>query len=303
LSIWRGPDRRDGVAHHGLEHRAKSGELVAPLTTKQSNVSDQTMSAGVVVALIAAVASLVVAILNAGFTIYRERRSREAERLQKLEERIASAKAELDRIREPLTLAALGLADRIYNMRLGHFLQIYLTPSAGRRREIALTSTLYRFARYWCIVQMLYDNVALQKLRDDEATRQVESMIDQIASVFASDAYDDRKFMVWRDEQRAIAEKMKTDATPLGSIGFATFVEQYHDTFAPWFASFEQDLDGAAARASSRLNVLQQKLATLARQLDQEGAYRDKWARLLDDHRATSATATLTSPPRPDDRS
>ena len=244
------------------------------------------MGAGVVVAIIAALASLVIAVLNAGFTMYRERQSHEADRAQKLEERKASAKVELDRIREPLILAALQLAERIDNMRLRNFLQIYLTPSAGRRREIARTSTLYRFARYWCIVQMLYDNVALHKLRDDEATRQVESMIDQIASAFTNDTYDGRRFMVWRDEQRAIAEKMRTAATPLGSIGYATFVEQYDDTFAPWFASFEQDLDGPAARGSVRLNVLQHKLAMLARQLDTEEAYRDRWTRLIDRSRS-----------------
>ena len=188
------------------------------------------MNAGVVVAIIAAFASLLVALLNAALPLYRERRAQEA-----------SAKTELDRTREPLLAAALDLADRIDNIRHRHFLEAHLKSRESRRSVIALTSSLHRFAKYWCIVETLYDKVALLQFREDAATRPVADTLRDIGRTFATDSYDGGRFMVWREEQRAIAEKMRADATPSGCIGYASFAERYRDTFAevvPVFVEF-----------------------------------------------------------------
>lgn len=227
------------------------------------------MEAGVLVAIIAAIGSLVVALGNAGFTAYRERHVKKT-----------TAKAELDRMREPLLRASLELAGRIDNIRNEDFLHVYLTSSDARRTEIARTSTLYRFARYWCIVEMLDDRVALLKFREHKATRLVADMLREIGRTFATDDYVG--FMVWREEQRAIGEEMRTENTTLGCIGYATFVDRYDETFARWFSAFEQDLNATAAKESRRFAVLQRKLAVLARQLDSDHAYSNQWEGLID---------------------
>lgn len=239
------------------------------------------MDSGVGIAIITASVSLAIAIGNAGFTAYREHQVREADRAARLEDREVSARKELDRVREPLLQAALDLANRLDNIRHDYFLDSYLETPQSHRAHIARTSTLYRFAVYWCIAESLYDNVALLQLRKEQATRPVADMLGEIGRTFASDKHDGGSFMMWREEQRAIAEKMRTDNNPSGCIGYATFVERYEDSFAEWFASFDRDLETTAAARSERFELLQQKLARLAKQLDSENAYLDRYERLI----------------------
>jgi hypothetical protein len=240
------------------------------------------MLAGVVVAIITAFTSLVIAILNARSTRNRERQAREAERAEKLEEQKASVKVELDRIREPLIIAALDLVDRIDNLRLRRFLGTYLTAVmsiAVKSRALALVTASRSTGAF---VQRLYDNVTLHRLLQEDELRPLCDILNEIAHTFASDRYDGRRFMVWRDEQRAIAEEMRTDETPEGCIGFATFAARYDDTFAHWFASFDQDLDEEAAVKSRRLKILQHNLAMLVHQLDPDQAYGELWTWLTE---------------------
>jgi quinol monooxygenase YgiN len=258
-------------------------------------------NAGLVAALIAAAASLVIALMNAGFALYGSRETRglnrtlskEQGRLQremevlkddlaretKRQEREASAKAELDRAREPLLAAAVDLADRLHNIRHGLFLA-YFSSDVEHRAENARLGTLFRFARFWCIVETLYDRVTLVQFRGDEATRPVAAKLRQIGRTCASDRYDNGRLMMWREEQRAIAERMRVETAPLGCIGFATFVDQYKSTFERWFSSFERDLDASAS--SERFKDLQQQLAELASQLDEEKMYEEQWRRALE---------------------
>lgn len=74
---------------------------------------------------------------------------------------------------------------------------------------------------------------------------------------------------------------MRDDKTPLGCIGYASFVERDDEMFAAWFASFDKHLDAATAIRSRRLELLQRKLAELASQLDSDHAHRDQWERLM----------------------
>lgn len=88
------------------------------------------MDYGLIVAIVTAAVSLVIAVGNAAFTAYREARSRQA-----------SAKMELDRVRAPLLRAALDLAARLDNIRHDYFLHTYLQSTEAHRAEIARTST------------------------------------------------------------------------------------------------------------------------------------------------------------------
>jgi hypothetical protein len=266
------------------------------------------MDVGEAIAIAAAVLSLAGTIFNAVWTsrvqtdlaVTQSHLDRETRR----EERELTAKAELDRVREPLLAASVDLAERLDNIRNEYFLDAYQlsTDDHGvepdghgvdadgqaveadlHRGEIARLSTFYRFACYWCVVEGLYDNVALLKLQQDAATRPVADLLREIGRTFSSDSYDGARFMMWREEQRAVAELMRTDEGPRGCLGFATFVQRYDRDFSRWFAAFGQDLQAAAARTSERFAVLQHTLAQLAGQLDQESTHRDMWESLLAD--------------------
>lgn len=200
-------------------------------------------------------------------------------RQDRREERAITAKAELDRIREPLIIVALDLAQRLDNIRNNDFL-LYLSSSEESRRETALIGTLHRFARYWCVVETLYDRADLSKLLADSNTQPVAATLREIGRTFASDRHDGGKLMIWRDEQRAIAERSREQLAPDGCIGFASFVDEYDERFAQWFQLFSRDLPSAPA--SERMRLVQQHLCTLIRQLAPEnvGYYKEQLAKL-----------------------
>jgi hypothetical protein len=255
------------------------------------------MDAQVIAALITTLASLIVAALSLAIAARRDHQARDEQRrlldrqsdLQRevegykdalaqrarLEERAFTARQELDRVREPLLAVTLDLADRLNNIRTRGFLNYYLSSGDQRRSDLARTGTLYRFARYWCVVEALYDRADLTKLLADDNTYSVASTLGEIGKTFATDTVDGRQLMIWREEQRAIAERARDDESLVGCIGYATFAERYERDFSEWFASFDNNLESFAT--SERIRLVQQHLVALARQLTTEdGSYYQK---------------------------
>lgn len=248
------------------------------------------METAVVVALLAAGVSVLTAaggLVTAVITSGRQSRTardvaqlqgesaQELARLQKQieaqtrqEERLHAALEELNRYREPLLVAAQDVAHRLRNIREGSFL-IYLHHPEERRRLLALRSTLYRLGRYWAVVDTLYESVSELRFAREEETKNVASLLSGIGGEFASDAYGSPQFMVWREEQRAIADLMRERTTPRddGFLGFARFMDAYDMRMAPWFAELEQDLQADEANMSPKLEVLQDKFDELVSQL------------------------------------
>jgi hypothetical protein len=254
------------------------------LDCRASTMSDLAMGTGVLIAVIAALASLIVALLNAVLTLRRDRWTKETERAQKLEDQEASNEAELDRMRKFLLTAALELAERINNIRNNEFLDFYvLSCDDAHRSKIARTTTFYCLARYWCIAEMVTENPGLHDLRGDNPMKAMATKLPDIRRTFASDKdiYGGRSFMVWREEQRAIGEKMRTSATPSGCIGYATFVERYDDVFAEWFASLNNHLGEPDAVRSPRLQIVQHELALVVERLDSDEDYDARRKQLL----------------------
>lgn len=238
------------------------------------------MDVAVVVALIAAgvgvltaVAGLLTALITSG------RQSRTAQNLARLqeelkaqtreEERLHAAREELNRYREPLLAAARDVAHRLGNIRQGFFLT-YLHHADDRRLLIALRSTLYRFGRYWAVVESLYESVSELRFASEEDTRKVAALLAGIGSTFASDTYGSPQFMVWREEQRGIADLMreKTRAGEGGVIGFASFMGTYETKMVAWFSELERDLQAENASTSRKLEDLQGLFDELITQLE-----------------------------------
>jgi hypothetical protein len=222
----------------------------------------------VIASLIAAIAGLLTALL----TMYRqqklaEKQTTDAENLESLklqwqekerrDERERDAQAELDIFTEPLLEATKDIFSRIRNIRELGFLVAYLNSPDEQRSRIAELSTLYRFGKYWGTVESLYGSVSLLHLQRNKATADVAKYLDKIGWIFANDYEYGHQLMVWREEQRAIAELMKADAGDQHVIGFATFVERFPSTFATWFASLKRDLQNDGIEENQRLADLQ----------------------------------------------
>jgi hypothetical protein len=181
---------------------------------------------------------------------------------------VTSARAQLNRYREPLLLAVDDLGNRLDNIRNRGFLA-YLEVD-GPRREAAMLSTLFRVARYFARFEMLYQGVGFLKFERDEDTRAVATRLGAVQHAFVTDRYE--RFMLWREEQRAIGELMCTAGVD-GSMqcaGYARFVEDFDARYARWFAGFQDDLRSAGVEQDERLAELQRTLAELMIELDDQ---------------------------------
>jgi hypothetical protein len=224
------------------------------------------MDTQVTIALIAAGASLFVSLLTAFFNLMRRRHDEEA-----------SGRRELDRNREPLYRAALELAERIHNIQQRHFAGS-LDSSDERRRALARMSTYYRLAKYWCVAELTYDELALLRFEAKRQTLPIRELLDDIGWAFATDRLDGAKLMMWREEQRAIAE-LATIPGDARCVGFASFITTYATYFAGWFAEFDAALTPEAARTSARLREVQFDLGMLCRKLDVDEVRASEWER------------------------
>jgi hypothetical protein len=220
------------------------------------------MDAAVIAALIAALGGLTLGVFN----------TREARR-NRLEEQQNIAKAELARYRKPLLEAAYDLGARIDNIRNRGF-DTYIR--SGDRRDIAVLSTLYRFARYFGTLEILRSQLTFLDFEDAEETRSTAEQIVKVAEALSSDSCDE--LMLWREEQRAIGEetlRRGPDGT-LTCVGFATFVNEFEQRAGPWFQRFRAELqEGGLASNSKRLGAVQTSLSGLIYQLDEEKRYAD----------------------------
>jgi len=186
----------------------------------------------------------------------------------KSEERERDAQAELDVYTEPLLEATKDIFGRIRNIRERGFSAAYLDSQDEQRRRIAELSTFYRFAKYWWTVESLYGSVSLLHLQRNTATAQVAKYLDDVGWIFSNDSEYGHQMMVWREEQRAIAELMRVEDGGRHVIGFATFVERFPSTFATWFAGLKRDLHEHGIEENQRLAALQRATGELIGELE-----------------------------------
>ncbi len=254
------------------------------------------MDPAVLAALVASLTSLGVAGITAVRAARESRDSRAlqrelsdaasdaAERLMNLEhqhkqqererERRAEEAVQLARFREPLLDAADELRHRLNNIRTKQFLEYLKTP----RHDTAIRTTLFRLARYFGVLEMLYARVNYLKFQSAEETRTVANLLAKIGKTFASDSYDrtngfaTSRFMIWREEQRAMGEtaiEHSSEERP-EVVGYAAFVHRLEDGASKWFASFLEDLEHADAGASTRFEHLEKLLSELVEHLGRE---------------------------------
>jgi hypothetical protein len=230
------------------------------------------MDAAVILALVTALASLAVALANTVVT----HRLRLAEAAT---EREAEAEAVLERYRGPLLAAVFDLQDRLDNLINPE--RDFLAAYGGRRnpmRDEAIRTTLYRVGQYFCWVEVMRRDRQSLQFREPQHTRAVADLVGEVGRMFADDRYG-RDFMLWREEQRAIGERMiERHGEGTGCVGYATFAENYEMTYSRWFGRFQGKLDRNAAMSSTRLRDLRATLRSLVKALDpDELRYRRDW--------------------------
>lgn len=222
------------------------------------------MDGGVIVALIAAASGIALGIWNT-FWAHRE----------KARERKVEANVALARYRTPLLDAAADLGARIHNIQCEEF---GLYAGENERRELAMKSNLYRFARYFAVAEILRSQVGFLEFDRAKATKSVAARLSEIEGLMTTDQLDGERLMLWREEQRAIGElciERSDDGQPL-SIGFATFVDQFETRLEWWLRRFRSDLETANVAATSpRLEQVQFALQGLVDELDEEDRYRE----------------------------
>ena len=234
------------------------------------------MEGAVLAAVIAAVASLLVA----AFTAHRSRTaSKELEELKAalnaradLEKHEREGEVLLSRYREPLTAAAFDLQSRLYNIVERDFLEAYVRPGSEREEE-AITSTLFRFAQYFGWTEIVRQDINFLKFRETGETRAVANRLNEVLKIFNDDQPSlSPDFMLWRDELRAIGELMiAKDGGTKACLGYAGFVAIYGTHFERWLGRFGGHLKDEYVSADDRLVLLQRALVMLVRQLDPKG--------------------------------
>ena len=110
---------------------------------------------------------------------------------------------------------------------------------------MARLSTLFRFAQYFAWTEIVYGFADRLRFETDEATKAVVKALEDIGWTLAADEFDrvdpddftTSRWMLWREEQRAIGELMRQDGDEVGCISFATFASIYEERFARWARS------------------------------------------------------------------
>jgi hypothetical protein len=233
------------------------------------------MNTGVWVAVIASATSLSVALTTA-------RSQRRSAREAREEQRQSDAKVVLDKYRGPLLAAAFELGRRIDNIRNDNFLG-NLGAGGARERHARLT-TLFRFAQYFGWREILRTEVQLLRFEREGDTQLVALLINDIDWAFGSDSLGEPETIweerIWAEEQRAIGELMicRNQDGSAAVRGYATFVSEYDETFAPWMNRLEAYVLSKDATSSRRLLLVEWALLGLVARLDDEDANtRETW--------------------------
>jgi hypothetical protein len=242
-------------------------------------------------ALVVALISGAVALAGATIAAAAQVKVKTLEQAAKKEESRSEARIVLDRYRGPLLDAAWDLGDRLDNIIDRGFLSEY---RATEREPVALRSTLFRLAQYFGWAEILRREIQLLRFESAVDTRRTAYFLSLVVRRFATDWYDSSHalaqakkwnpsydprdlppghLMLWQEEQRGIGERMIEADGMARCLGYATFVEQYEEYFAPLLAGFESHLKVPGIESSLRLVELRDALARLVHQLDDEKRY------------------------------
>lgn len=235
------------------------------------------METAVVVALVAATASVVVALFSSwvSFTSSSQsnRNQREIE-LLKIDADKAKAAAqrakEISAYSEPLARADYDLQSRIYNIVQNRFAEIYLNKSE-RDRVYAIENTVLLSAQYMCWTELTRRDIQFIDLGEAGQTRSLVKLQDELFRLWATDKWPP-PFLLFAGEQRAIGESLILPNAQTGvCMGYASFLRAFSPGSDPLLDALRTDIASfghGVGPARDRLVAIQHALIDLLQLLD-----------------------------------
>lgn len=229
------------------------------------------MSIELVIALIAAAVSLASAVFALWGQTRTTRLEAELESLRLAEQRRFEAEQTAARYREPLARAAYDLQSRLYNILQQNLLAAYFDNGDEYERSYVVDNTTFLVAQYFAWTEIVRRDIQYIDLGQDEQTRRLAHLQDDIYSLFQTDRFD-RLLRVFAGEQRAIGERMIREVPRgLECLGYAAYLDQIAKGSDHLIEALRGDVRVLSAHLSSarpRLVALQHALIDLLASLD-----------------------------------
>jgi hypothetical protein len=132
----------------------------------------------------------------------------------------------IERYSEPLAGAAFELQSRLYNIYKKSFASSKAIPDQYRR-----LSTLWLFGQFLAWVEIVRRETQVIDHGDVRRTAELQRTLLDVSDILASNTIPDRKFRLFRAEQRALGELMIVERAVDGTIrndsmGYAEFVRR-----------------------------------------------------------------------------
>lgn len=229
------------------------------------------MKTELIVALIAGGVSLSACALSIWGQLRSEQLSAKLQALTAAEQRRVDSDKAVARYREPLARAAYDLQSRLYNILEQNLVSVYFDGGDERTRSYVVDNTTFLIAQYFAWTEIIRRDIQYIDLGQDEQTRLLARLQDDIYSLFLTDRFD-HLLRIFAGEQRAIGEKMIRDGTRGPEcLGYAAFLGGLLKSPDPLIELVRHDVRDLNARlkdARPRLVALQNALIDLLAFLD-----------------------------------
>ncbi|CAN7441293.1 hypothetical protein LJR164_002873 [Phenylobacterium sp. LjRoot164] len=253
---------------------ATVAQITAEATTAAAKIVAQAQAGN---ASLAASAAVVAAIVTCAATIYGARKSaRTNESIERLKQDREDRRGErerahqVSRFSEPLARSAYDLQSRLYNLLRKGVLEAFVRRGDARERRYAIDNTVFLIAQYLCWTELVRREVQLIDLGENDRTRRLLHLQDNISGIMGTDAYSAR-LRIFAGEQRALGEALIDPTSAPTCIGYGAFLAAFPPQRNALIDALRKDLEVLArdiAPAVQRLGELQHALIDLLDLLD-----------------------------------
>jgi len=231
------------------------------------------MSPEVIAAFVAAGAAVLSSLLALWGQVRILRLTATHEKDKRREDKQDEVERVMSRYREPLIRAAYDLQSRLYNITAQDFLKTFWVNGTKEERGYVVNNTLFLVAQLFCWNEILRRDVQFLDLGDQEPTRRLSKLQDDITDLCGTDRHG-RAFRIFAGDQRAIGERMiRKGSSGLECLGYADFADtvRQQPTRIPHLDLLRQDIEALAQAPdprNPRLILLQNALIDLLDHLD-----------------------------------
>lgn len=173
---------------------------------------------------------------------------------------------EISKYSEPLTRSAYDLQSRFFNILRQNLVEVYLRNGSDREKTYVKENTTFLMAQYMCWTEIVRREVSLTDLSDNEKTRNLIKVQDDIYGIWGSDRYPPL-LRVFAGEQRAIGEALMLEG-PRGPecMGYNKFLNSFGAGANPLIDALRDDvekLETNSKNATDRMTKIQNALIDL----------------------------------------